>query len=132
MRKLSGPMFVAMACLLALSGVAFQANAARELAPAAAASVRQEIVVFEVENCIYCGAFRQNVLPAYRQSPRNAELPLRFVDVNATGADKMKLVSPIQVVPTVVMLRDGQEVDRITGYTGPETFFLLVAKMLQN
>jgi hypothetical protein len=35
-------------------------------------------------------------------------------------------------VPTMVMMRGGQEVDRISGYTGPENFFILVGKMLKS
>jgi thioredoxin-like negative regulator of GroEL len=131
MRKyLSLPM-VALAALFVPFTASFHANAARELAPVVGTSVTQEIVVFEAENCTYCSAFRSQILPNYRQSPRNVELPVRFVDVNATGVDKMKLIAPIQMVPTVVMMKNGQEVDRIQGYTGPELFHQLVTKMLQ-
>jgi thioredoxin-like negative regulator of GroEL len=109
----------------------FQANAARELAPVVGTANTQEIVVFEAENCTYCSAFRSQIPPNYRQSPRAGELPIRFVDVNATGVDRMKLIAPIQMVPTVVMMKNGQEVDRIQGYTGPDLFHQLVTKMLQ-
>ena len=71
------------------------------------------------------------MLPRYRQSPRAAELPIRFVDVNEADTSKMKLIAPIQMVLTMVMMKDGQEVDRISGYTGPDNFFLLVSKMLR-
>jgi thioredoxin-like negative regulator of GroEL len=131
MRKFLSLTLLTLAALIVPFSAAFNANAARELAPVAAASVAQEIVVFEVENCTYCSAFRSQILPNYRQTPRSAELPIRFVDVNATGVDKMKLIAPIQMVPTVVMMKNGQEVDRIQGYTGPDMFHQLVTKMLQ-
>jgi hypothetical protein len=113
-------------------GGAFQANAARDLTAPKAGAVTQEIVVFEVENCNVCGVFRDHVVPRYRQSPRAGELPIRFVDVNEADVTKMKLAAPIQMVPTMVMMRGGQEVDRISGYTGPENFFILVGKMLSG
>jgi hypothetical protein len=132
MRRLLGLAVLAFcAVILALSGT-FQANAARDLTTPPSGAVSQEIVVFEVDNCTVCGAFRDHVLPRYRQSPRAAELPIRFVDVNEADVTKMKLAAPIQMVPTMVMMRGGQEVDRISGYTGPDNFFLLVGKMLKG
>jgi thioredoxin-related protein len=130
MRRALGLAVLAFCTLsLALGGV-FQANAARDLAAPKVGAVTQEIIVFEVDNCTYCGLFRDHVLPRYRQSPRASELPIRFVDVNEADVSKMKLTAPIQMVPTTVIMRDGQEVDRISGYTGPENFFILVGKML--
>jgi thioredoxin-related protein len=130
MRRNLGLAFAAFCLAVLALGGAFHANAAREPAPAKG-GVTQEIVVFEVENCGYCGLFRDQVLPAYRTSPRNAELPIRFVDLNEADVSKMKLIAPIQIVPTIVMIKNGQEVDRIAGYTGRETFFQLVTRMLQ-
>jgi hypothetical protein len=119
--------FCAVALALGgLGGGAFHANAARDLTAPKAGAMTQEIV----ENCTYCGLFRDQVLPRYRQSPRASELPIRFIDVNEADVSKMKLAAPIQMVPTTVLMRGGQEVDRISGYTGPENFFILVGKML--
>ena len=131
MRWVLGLAVLAFCAVTLASGGAFQANAARDLTAPKSGAVSQEIVVFEVENCHVCGVFRDHVLPRYRQSPRASELPIRFVDVNEADVSKMKLIAPIQMVPTMVMMRGGQEVDRISGYTGPENFFVLVGKMLQ-
>ena len=123
---------VAWLAIAGFGAKSFNADAARDQTTPVAGVVSQEIVVFEVDNCAYCGLFRDHVLPRYRQTPRAGELPIRFVDVNAVGADAMKLAAPIQLVPTVVMMRGGQEVDRLAGYTGPENFFLLVSRMLKG
>jgi thioredoxin-related protein len=134
MRRTLGLAWLAFgAVCLALGGISdgsFNAQAARDLTTPKAETVTQEIVVFEVENCTYCSVFRDQVLLRYRQSPRAVELPIRFIDVNEADVSKMKLVAPIQIVPTMVMMKDGREVDRISGYTGPENFFILVSKML--
>jgi hypothetical protein len=131
MRQVLGFVVVAICAVVLALGGSFHANAARDLAAPKAGTLTQEIVVFEVENCGSCGLFRDHVLARYRQSPRAAELPIRFIDVNEADTSKMKLIAPIQMVPTMVMMKDGQEVDRISGYTGPENFFLLVSKMLR-
>jgi hypothetical protein len=132
MRRVLGLALLAFCAVVLASGGAFQANAARDQTAPKAGAISQEIVVFEVENCNVCGVFRDHVVPRYRQSPRASELPIRFVDVNESDVTKMKLAAPIQMVPTMVMMRGGQEVDRISGYTGPENFFILVGKMLQG
>jgi thioredoxin-related protein len=131
MRRVLGLALLAFCAVALALGGAFHANAARDLTAPKAGVVTQEIVVFEVENCAYCGLFRDHVLARYRQSPRASELPIRFVDVNEVDEAKMKLAAPIRMVPTAVIMRDGQEVDRISGYTGPENFFILVGQMLK-
>ena len=36
------------------------------------------------------------------------------------------------MLPTVVLMRDGREIDRITGYTGSEAFLTLVHRLLRR
>jgi Thioredoxin-like domain len=90
----------------------------------------RELVVFEMVDCIYCQLFRRDVLPDYLRSKRAAEVPIRFVDVDYIDPDRLPLASPLTIVPTVVLISDGREVGRITGYTGPELFFHLVSRLL--
>jgi thiol-disulfide isomerase/thioredoxin len=130
-RKLAGSAGVLAVVAGGLFAASLQGHAARGKAAVVNGAASQEIVVFEVDDCSICGLFRDHVLPNYRRSARASELPIRFIDVNAEGVDKMKLIAPIQVVPTVVVIKDGQEVDRISGYTGPENFFELVSRMLE-
>jgi thioredoxin-related protein len=91
---------------------------------------RYELVVFEADGCIYCEAFRQQVVPLYAASTTGREVPLRFVNVSKSDETKMGITGAITIAPTIVLLRDGREVDRITGYTGPTNFMQMVAWML--
>ena len=84
-----------------------------------------ELVVFEIDGCNYCELFRRDVLPAYLMTPRAHDVPKRFIDLNEVGRG-LKLESPIEIVPTVVLVRNNREAGRITGYSGPENFFHLV------
>lgn len=107
-------------------------RAARDETPAKAASVRQELIVLEAPNCTYCAVFRRDVLPAYLRSPRATDLPLRFLDLNDPAADQLRLTSSVDMVPTIVLMRDGREADRITGYMGREAFFQSVGRMVTS
>lgn len=91
-----------------------------------------ELIVVEAPACGLCRLFRDKVLPAYKLSPRSSEALLRFVDVSRMDPAQIDLSEPIEVVPTVVLMRDGRELDRITGYTGPELFLRTVNQMLQR
>lgn len=120
-------LYLAIAALLALA--AQKARAARDVETAARAS-GLELVVLEVPGCLYCPIFRRDVLPRYEASPRAQEVPIRFVDLNDEAADRLELEGPVEVAPTVVLLRDNREVGRIPGYFGPENFFHAVGHLL--
>ncbi len=105
-------------------------RAARDQATANAAATTQELIVLEAPNCTYCAVFRRDVLPRYQLSKRAAEAPIRFVDLNDPAADQLKLSASVTLVPTVVLMRRGQEAGRITGYWGPDAFFQGLARLL--
>jgi len=91
-----------------------------------------ELLVLEVPGCLYCRVLRRDVLPAYEISPRAREVPIRFVDLNDIDDDRIGLTSPVDIVPTVVLMRDNKEVGRITGYLGPESFFHSVNHLMNQ
>lgn len=82
-----------------------------------------QLVVMEAPGCIYCNIFRRDVLPSYEVSERGKEMPVRFVDVNDVDKSGIGLESPIDILPTFVVIKDNREVGRIPGYMGPEDFF---------
>lgn len=89
-----------------------------------------EIVVMEVNGCKYCPRFRENVAPAYTASPRGRDIPMRFMDLNAEGAGQLRLKSPIDTVPTAVLMHNHSEVGRVEGYVSPEDFARLITSLL--
>lgn len=89
-----------------------------------------ELLVVEAEGCAYCRAFRNDVVPAYRATPRAATVPLRFADIEALEAGSLKLTSPIETVPTVLLLKGGEEVGRLTGYLGRANFLQSLPHLL--
>lgn len=119
---------------LSVAGLALIASsrveAARDLAVAPDSGL--EIIVMEVQGCRYCPLFRQDVLPIFAASPRARDVPIRFMDLNAEGADRLKLKSPIATVPTAVVMRDHAEVGRIEGYVGAADFNRLIGSLLSQ
>ena len=114
--------------LLAIAG---QGQAARDvsLSPAATGP-RLEILVFETEACSYCEIFRRDVAPGYRLAPIAASAPLRFIDVAKVDLDRIGLAARVEILPTTVLMRDGREVERITGLTAAETYYVLLRHMI--
>lgn len=89
-----------------------------------------ELVVFEHPDCTSCEAFRSRIAPRYQSSPQAAQAPLRYVDVARSDTGRMGLRSPIAMVPTAVLMKEGREVDRIAGLWGRDNFLKMVAYMI--
>lgn len=118
-------------CVAAIAFVASSAEARRGAGlPDKTEATPYELVVFEADGCVYCEVFRTDVLPLYRSSQIGRETPIRFINVSRSDETGMRLSSAITVAPTVVLMHQGQEVDRIIGYTGPFNFMKLVAYMM--
>lgn len=123
-----------LAVLAVLTAVLMPANlrAAREDVPLNPAAASLELVVVETQACGLCRLFRDTVVPAYRLSPRANDATMRFVDISMFNPADLELHEPIEIVPTVVLMREGRELGRITGYTGPELFMRAVVQLLQS
>lgn len=113
-------------------GFILPAIAARGPDQLPATPTRTEILVFETADCLYCQIFRRDVLPQYEVSKRARIAPMRFVDATTADPKRLGLDSPIKFLPTVVIVREGRERGRITGYIGPEPFFHMVSRIIRT
>ncbi|MBA2126613.1 hypothetical protein DLM45_10330 [Hyphomicrobium methylovorum] len=82
-----------------------------------------QLIVVEADGCIYCKLFRRDVLPAFQASNDGKDMPVRFIDVNVLDNTEMEFTSPVDIVPTFIVVKSNREIDRIAGYVGPENFF---------
>lgn len=130
MRKVVRKSAVVLAAILAAAAPSATSLARTDTSKLPALASPYELVVFEADGCIYCENFRSDVLPLYRESQIGRETPIRFVNVSRSDETKMGLSGAITIAPTVVLMHQGQEVDRIVGYTGPFNFMKMVAYML--
>lgn len=125
-RAASFALLVAPLALSATSGATAAHDA--EMVSSAAITGEQtapnlQLVVLEAPGCTYCSMFRRYVVPVYQTSPKSRSLPLKFIDLNDKAYDDLGLDSPVDMVPTTVLMQNNREVGRIPGYVGPENFF---------
>ena len=123
-----------LALLFALTMIipAKSSRADLDLETAALSTGTLELVVIEADGCIYCGLFRRDVLPSYAVSEQGKQMPVRFVDVNDTNTARLDLKSPVDIVPTFIVVKSQHEVGRISGYMGPEDFFHSISYFLAS
>lgn len=114
----------AVFALVTPTGGSAKPSADADTTPAGAP--RTEVVVFEIGGCHHCAAFRDNLAPRYLASTTNKAAPMRFVDVGKLDPNDFQLLSDINTVPTIVLLQDGREIDRVEGYPLPELLFGMV------
>ena len=58
------------------------------------------------------------------------QAPLRYVDIAKTDTSALGLKAPLTMLPTAVLMKNGRELDRITGYWGRETFIKMLSYLL--
>jgi thioredoxin-related protein len=123
-----------LALLFALTMIipAKSSRADLDLETSALSTGTLELVVIEADGCIYCGLFRRDVLPSYAVSEQGKQMPVRFVDVNDANTARLDLKSPVDIVPTFIVVKSQHEVGRISGYMGPEDFFHSISYLLAS
>jgi hypothetical protein len=97
-------------------------------APASAA----ELLMFEEAGCPWCIKWHNEVGPAYPRSPEGKRAPLRRLDIRAALPVGIRLDTPVRATPTFVLVDDGREVGRITGYPGPDFFWSMLDEMMKK
>ena len=107
-------------------------HAARFTGPVSTEEAALELIVFESPRCDYCPLIRRDVLPVYQRSSNAKDVPMRFVDLQKIDTSAMNLRAPLRIMPTMILMKDGTEVDRIGGYVGPELFFHAISRMINR
>lgn len=107
------------------------AGAALAAAPGAAEIPRRGIRLVMVDDlgCPYCARWDAEVGEGYQRSPEGAFAPLVRM---RRGSAALAGLRPITHTPTFIVVRDGGEIGRITGYPGAHFFWPLLAEILQR
>jgi len=98
--------------------------AAGLLSPALSAAA--ELVMFEQGGCVWCARWNREVGPVYDKTAEAKLLPLRRVDISQQRAAGIALNGPVIYTPTFVVVDDGREIGRITGFISDDTFWGLL------
>lgn len=95
------------------------------------ASVRAaELVMFEEAGCPWCARWEQDVGEAYANSEEGRIAPLRRIDISEARRSGVRLAAAVTVTPTFVLVEDGAEVGRITGYPGADFFWGMLGELM--
>lgn len=100
------------------------------LLPAAAGSA--ELLMFERAGCVWCERWDREVGPGYDKTAEGRAAPLRRIDLGKGGPPEPALAKPVRYTPTFVLVFEGREIGRITGYLSNDTFWGLLGKMLAD
>ncbi|MBI5131333.1 MAG: thioredoxin fold domain-containing protein [Rhodopseudomonas palustris] len=102
--------------------------AAAALAPAVARAA--ELLMFERDGCVWCARWDRDVGPIYDKTDEAKLLPLRRVNIDRDKPANLALASPVRFTPTFVVIDNGREVGRITGYINDDAFWGLLGTMV--
>ena len=88
--------------------------------------------MFDAPDCSYCARFEAEIGGVYPQTAEGRLAPLeRHALANGAPAG-VALSGPVLYTPTFVLVDEGREVGRITGYPGDEFFWPLLAELLSS
>ena len=100
---------------------------AAQLPPTAARAA--ELVMFERDGCVWCARWDRDVAPIYPKTAEARLLPLRRINMDHAKAADPALAAPVRFTPTFVVIDNGREVGRITGYINDDAFWGLLGTL---
>lgn len=90
----------------------------------------QQLLMFESDDCSWCQRWHEEVGDAYEKTEAGRKLPLRRVDIYGNPPAGIQLHDPVRYTPTFVVINDGGEIGRITGYPGEAHFWGLLDDLI--
>ena len=89
------------------------------------------LVMFDSPACEYCELWEEEIGVVYDKTPEGRFAPLRRLtkDRPDSGAGNLRA---IVYTPTFVVVKDGREIGRITGYPGEDFFWPMLADILKR
>jgi hypothetical protein len=96
------------------------------------AAVAAELIMFERSGCVWCKRWDQEVGKVYPLTSEGKLAPLRKVNIDRGVPTEYRLSPPVFYSPTFVLIADGKEIGRITGYSGDDAFWGLMSRMTKE
>lgn len=91
-----------------------------------------ELVMFESPVCEWCRLWDEEVGIVYGKTLESRQAPLRRVDIDDPRPEDLRPIRPVIYTPTFVLMEDGRETGRITGYPGEANFWSLLGEMIKK
>lgn len=96
------------------------------------AATGQQLLMFESADCSWCLQWHEEVGDAYEKTKQGRKLPLRTLDIREDPPAVIQLRDPVRYTPTFVVVNEGREVGRITGYPGEAHFWGLLNNLIER
>ncbi len=90
------------------------------------------LLVYERDGCPWCARWNSEIAPIFPKTETGKLVLLRRINLDSAQSDDPKLDDPVRFTPTFVLMRDGGEVGRITGYHNDAFFWGLLEAMVQK
>lgn len=87
-----------------------------------------ELLFVERTGCPYCAKWEREVAIPYQHSSEGERAPLRRHSLDL--GQPSGIASPIRFTPTFVLMAQGREIGRITGYMDDHSFWGLLAPLM--
>jgi len=91
-----------------------------------------DLVMFESAACSWCLRWHEEVGPIYPKTPESRRAPLRRVALHDPWPEDLKAVHAVSFTPTFVLVDEGRELGRITGYAGDAFFWFQLDTLLEK
>jgi len=91
-----------------------------------------ELLVFGRDGCVWCQRWDREVGASYGKTAEAKVLPLRHVNIDRQATFSVALASPVRYTPTFVVVDNGREVGRITGYINDDAFWGLLGTFVSR
>lgn len=95
---------------------------------AASAASAAELIFVERAGCPYCIKWEREIAPSYALTKEGKLAKLRKVDLGA--GQPTHAARPVRFTPTFLVINDGKEVGRITGYSDEAMFWGMLSQIL--
>jgi hypothetical protein len=105
--------------MISLPRLVLTAIAAAILAPSPLCAA--ELIVVERTNCPVCIRWNREIAEIYPKTPEGMRAPLHRIDIADTSL--LGLAAPVDFTPTFLLVNEGHEIGRITGYQNDDMFW---------
>lgn len=89
-----------------------------------------ELIMFNSPYCDWCVLWEEEIGVIYEITDEGLSAPVRRVDIDDERPSDLKKLKSVMYTPTFVLIDNGQEIGRITGYPGEAFFWALLEELI--
>lgn len=91
-----------------------------------------ELLMFTRAGCPYCVLWEREIEPIYGKTDEAITAPLRKVHTDRPMPKDAHLIPPVRVTPTFVLMDNGKEIGRFSGYNDDATFWANLGMLMRR